>query len=362
MDDELREFYYEGMAELQTGSYEEAIRYFEHIVAVSPDHRSVWMGLGQAWEGAGKMEEAEDAYARAQEIEVAPLPEKREREYVLPWHSPYLSLLPEDENEAEEFLQRLDGPSRTLQERYHQHRPVGVDYNNPLVQDAYMFRYFPFYIEILPHILENLPREVLDPVCQEGMKVALYGCGPAPELMGLILFLREAYPGVRHLGVTCYDQAGWERWQTRVAGQMAEDYWPGGSVAPVRFCPYNILRDPEVSASSAVLQTMQNCCTDLLAAGATFTEIKDKVLALMENALDGSLFILADVAGLEIKDLFDYIGKESAQMGEVLLWPVEGGERYECSFYIPENVREHLFQLYNRSANHFHSLVLLRRR
>lgn len=358
--DDPKEFYEWGMAKLARGDYEEAVRYLEHAVEIRPDYGPAWTGLGQARESAGMMTEAESAYAHARTVDVTPLPQKRERVYALSWHYPYRFLLPDDENETEELLQRLEGSSADLQERYHQGRPVVVDYEDPVIQGVYMLRYFPFYIEILPHVLEKIPFEVLDAVCHDGMEVALYGCGAAPELLGLLLFLKDACPDVRRLGVTCYDRAGWKHWQTHVAGAMAEEYWPGGRVDPVRCLPFDILGDREFPPSHASLQTMQNCCTDLLAAGALPAEIREKVLALFEKAAPGSLFILADVAEREVKALFESIGTAASPMGDALLWPMGEGERHDCRFTIPEPVQKYLFHPYTRSGNRFYTLVLRR--
>jgi hypothetical protein len=361
MSNDPKEFYEWGMAKLEREKYGEAIRFLQRAVAIRPDYGPAWKGLGMAWQSVGMMNEAEYAYAHARTLDVTPPSVERERAYTLSWHSPYRFLLPDDENEAEEYLREWEEPSRDLQERYHQGRPVGVDYDDPVVRGVYMLRYFPFYIEIIPHILEKIPREVLDVVCHDGMEVALYGCGAAPELLGLLLFLKDAYPGVRRLGVTCYDRAGWDHWQTHVTGTMAEEYWPGGRVDPARCLPFDILGDREVPPSHASLQTMQNCCTDLLAAGASPAEIRERVLALLEKSAPGSLFILADVAEGEVKDLFESIGTAASPMGEVLLWPNGEGERHDCRFTIPETVQKYLFHPYTRSGNRFYALVLRRR-
>lgn len=359
MDYDPDELYATGNARLEDEDYDDAIRYLDQAVSVKPDFREAWNRLGDAYEAAGRIGEARTAYEQAGALPVTPIP-KNIGHYILPWHNPYRLLLYADETENEAMLRDLEEPCEHLLECYHQDRPRGVDYNDPALQQVYMFRYFPFYIEILPRILEKIPSGILDSVCHDGMEVALLGCGPAPELLGLILFLREAYPEVRKCGVTCYDRAQWDLWRSHVTESMAAEYWPGGTVGPIRNRSFDLLDPERIDPAGASILTMQNCCTDLLANDAPYARIKNTVLDIFERSSPGSIFVLADVAEREVHDLFTSIADSVSGSGEVLLRPAGDGERHHCLFTIPETVERHLFATYARSGNYFHHLVLRR--
>ena len=66
-----------------------------------------------------------------------------------------------------------------------------VPYQDQKMQDAYMLRYFPYYIETIYYILKNLDVSCTSKIFEDNFKVSLYGCGPAPELLGLCGYLAQ---------------------------------------------------------------------------------------------------------------------------------------------------------------------------
>lgn len=100
-----------------------------------------------------------------------------------------------EESDQVLYLRHLQGWGRMLWSSYREN-DIDVDYAHVNAQNAYLLRYFCFYTQIVPKMLDylsedhamHLPKtELLHPI--------FFGCGPAPEVLGLMLYLRDHQQG-----------------------------------------------------------------------------------------------------------------------------------------------------------------------
>jgi len=59
---------------------------------------------------------------------------------------------------------------------------------------------------------------------------------------------------------------------------MATEYWPERTLNPIRRISFDLLISKLSKPSHALILTMQNCCTDLLASGASEVRIRNRIL------------------------------------------------------------------------------------
>lgn len=67
------------------------------------------------------------------------------------------------------------------------------DYTAPKTQHVYLLRYFPFYAKLPIEVLRSLKKTGAQLSLPEATRVAFFGCGPAPEMLGVLEYLK-GYP------------------------------------------------------------------------------------------------------------------------------------------------------------------------
>ncbi len=94
----------------------------------------------------------------------------------------------ENREEQIKYLTSLQEPAKALHESYNTQDGCTPKYEDEKTRHAYLLRYFPFYSQLLPEILQknndSLPKK-------KHLTATFFGCGPAPELVGLLQFLRS---------------------------------------------------------------------------------------------------------------------------------------------------------------------------
>ncbi len=124
------------------------------------------------------------------------------------------------EQELSGFLRGLKPTARFLWKAY-QSSVVNISYTKPTIQAAYMLRYFPHYAEVTRVALDELYMQGVLPFQEELLYVNLFGCGPAPELCGIMQFLKSRFPRSEMLIAHLLDVAS-ESW--RYSRQITLDY------------------------------------------------------------------------------------------------------------------------------------------
>lgn len=212
----------------------------------------------------------------------------------------------------DEKISNLFPSVQKLTALYSTHQAIG--YGDPATQVAYMLRYFPYYIETTHHILDFIDPAEANSVFIDNMSLCLYGCGPAPELLGILRYLQNHQPQVRYVDINCFDQYDWNPWRGLCAKKISKEYW-SGTVGDVNHSSWNYLTDNEDNkerekVNQAKLHSIQNCFSDLVYSEVPNDTIVKTFLDLFKMTSAGSLFILNDQNIAPIKTIFTQISNE----------------------------------------------------
>jgi hypothetical protein len=227
----------------------------------------------------------------------------------------------------DEKISKLFPSAQHLTTLYSTHQHKIIDYQDTAIQAAYMLRYFPYYIETTHQILRSIDPGDVNPVFTDGMSICLYGCGPAPELLGILRYIHDFQPTVRNVAINYFDQHEWKPWRGLCAKKISKEYW-SGNVGCLNHSSWNYLTDIEDQAvrdtiHNAKLHSIQNCFSDLIYSDVSSETIIIKFTNLFKMTSAGSLFILNDQNIAIIKTIFNQISDqiESTHLGEVIKKP-----------------------------------------
>ena len=131
---------------------------------------------------------------------------KLEKELKLSGPSPYRALLDaiyatrriKTDEQKQKLLNNLLIASQELGREYQQQN-VSPDYSKPYYQEAYLLRYFLPYSQPVPYLLNHLILQKNFPyqLPEDGtLTASFFGCGPGPELYGLMHYLGGPQSGI----------------------------------------------------------------------------------------------------------------------------------------------------------------------
>ena len=89
------------------------------------------------------------------------------------------------------YLQSLKPAAKRLWQAY-QSQAVAIDYSEPKIQEVYLLRYFVPYSRLLSAVLKKMESQG-NVISSKGglLSACFFGCGPGPELAGLIRHLKQ---------------------------------------------------------------------------------------------------------------------------------------------------------------------------
>ncbi|MDD3052256.1 MAG: hypothetical protein PHR06_14070, partial [Candidatus Cloacimonetes bacterium] len=178
-------------------------------------------------------------------------------------------------------------------------------------------------------ILNSIAPQQANEFFIKDMMVSLYGCGPAPELLGILRFIQEKYPSVQRIRVNYFDQHGWSPWREFCAADLSREYWEG-QIVEKNPSPWNYLTGEEPGDVTTLrmirdtkVHSIQNCFSDLHYSNVSNDIIIDRFLELFDLTSSGSLFILNDQHIAVIKTIFNQISNkvEEMHLGEIIQKP-----------------------------------------
>jgi hypothetical protein len=207
------------------------------------------------------------------------------------------------------FLRELQPAARALFRAY---RPgwgkrVSVSYQQPATQAAYLLRYFSHYASVTRRLLQELEKWGALSLHHEPLCISIFGCGPAPELCGLLQFLRQRERGMQQLYAYLFDIANpdWSYAQ-RIILQVAASHWWDRrlfTAFPLTFdlrqpptCPLVPLPEHVYAAvRQSHLVTLQNCCNEI--ATESYDAVHENLLAILQALRPGNVLLLVDRYG-----------------------------------------------------------------
>ena len=90
-----------------------------------------------------------------------------------------------------QYLSELRPHAKQLWQSYQQQN-ITVDYSEAKIQEAYLLRYFPFYTRPVVKELDALRTAGVTLPEVELLDACFVGCGPGPEVIGLMQHLRNS--------------------------------------------------------------------------------------------------------------------------------------------------------------------------
>jgi hypothetical protein len=247
---------------------------------------------------------------------------------------------------------------------YSAHQHKAINYQDTATQAAYMLRYFPYYIETSYNILKAIDTATINPVFIDDMSICLYGCGPAPELLGILKYIQNCQPNVRTVNINFFDKHEWSPWRDVCTRMISREYW-SGKIDKVNQSPWNYLTD-NISEDPTVLQmirgaglhSIQNCFSDLIYSDVANSTIINTFTNLFEMTSSDCIFILSDQNIATVKTIFNQISDqiEQKQLGEVIKKPTSyESHPPDCS--IPPDL---MYLMSQRKMINYYPLILKR--
>jgi hypothetical protein len=271
----------------------------------------------------------------------------------MPPHDPYKLLLQElneinDVEDIETYYKILEGSQQYVKalRKGYLSNPPNVDYSDPHHRAAYLLAYYPHYIENVYYSLKKLPPDILQSLKNaKKVRASFFGSGPAPEVLGLIAFIREYSINTESALVFLFDHFHWHIGQMLTLN-MAREYWPRGIL---RIVPRELDITGEVSSWHSVIQksinnsdilVMQNCLNDAIGQSEGFI---DNFVNIVKIAKIGALILIIDLKHEHIKDLMIKLENalENSGMGQI----VHGASKldnFRAEISVPIEIRERL--------------------
>ena len=125
-----------------------------------------------------------------------------------------------------DYLQELQGAARTLWREYRS-TDISPDYSRMDYQEAYLLCYFLPYSQPVPYLLNQLvlKKEFPYRLPETGVLTAtFFGCGPGPELLGLMRYLRSFQASLR-ISAAMLDREPWEHGRRIVFQHLLNRAW-----------------------------------------------------------------------------------------------------------------------------------------
>ena len=125
-----------------------------------------------------------------------------------------------------DYLQELQGAARALWHEY-QSSDISPDYSKIDYQEAYLLCYFLPYSQPVPYLLNQLvlKKEFPYRLPETGVLTAtFFGCGPGPELLGLMRYLRSFQASLR-ISAAMLDREPWEHGRRIVFQHLLNRAW-----------------------------------------------------------------------------------------------------------------------------------------
>jgi hypothetical protein len=253
----------------------------------------------------------------------------------------------EDAKSQEAYLQSLKPYAKRIWDGYRS-QAVSVSYSEPKAQEAYLLRYFAPYSYLISTVLGDMAKQGVVLAGREGsLAVSLFGCGPGPELAGLIRHLKTMSKRPQMLHVRMLDVAAdsWSHGRAIAYGGAISGEWEP-SLIQIDSAHVDIASKVPFPDQDADLLVFQNCLNELSAAQQAIVEAKLKNMLLA--APKTTTTVLIERVGYSSTD--DMLRRLRQWVNETAGYYAAGELDGEISFdckglldRIPDPILQHLF-------------------
>lgn len=209
----------------------------------------------------------------------------------------------------EKHIENLRQPMRKIWSAY-RNDAVKIDYSEQSTQEAYLLRYFLPYAYTLKSVLEQSQWQPNQDNAL--LEVCLLGCGPAPELLGIMCHLQQQPQAPQMLLAHFVDIAAdtWRYGQRIAQRAFLADQWDTALLdttsTKVDLCSTDLLANKKLSEKIANSQliVVQNCLNET-----KDITILDNLLGIMSMMRTDAHLLIVDRAGYypKTKQCFQFI-------------------------------------------------------
>lgn len=203
-----------------------------------------------------------------------------------------------DRKAKDQYLSELRPYARQVWSSYRQQN-VTADYSEAKNQEAYLLRYFPFYTLPVLVELDALRADGVTLPEAELLDACFLGCGPGPEVIGLMQHLRNSEADTTMLTIKMVDvaAAAWSHAREIVRDFVAEPLWKPGLVeyesVAASLSDTKALRQMDLEGCH--LAVVQNCLNEVPAG--TQPEVVDNILEVFRRLAPGAIALVIERSG-----------------------------------------------------------------
>jgi hypothetical protein len=205
-----------------------------------------------------------------------------------------------DEAARAHHLRDLQPYAKKLWESYRAPNVI-VDYADLKTQEAYLLRYFPFYWRPLIVEMGQLYKSGIELPRTEFLEAAFFGCGPGPEILGLMRHLSDVESPTTMMSAHLIDSAAdtWACSRNLVLEHLAEPSWEPNLVDYVSTAAS--FTDREALASAAIdgclFAVVQNCLNEVPSRLAGC--VVENLMSQFARLAPGAIVLVIDRSGYE---------------------------------------------------------------
>ena len=260
----------------------------------------------------------------------------------------------ETDREKRDCLYRLQESAIELWETYRSSH-VEADYTPPHFQEVYLLRYFFPYSLLVPSILYYHLEDFFH-LDDELLIASFFGCGPGPELYGLMYYLRHFQSGVAMISASMLDLAptGWEYGRNIISENLSNQIWDPGLYEISEF-ELNLagrdgnflIADSENWVKESNLIIIQNCLNEIPAS--KHEQILTNVTHVVDIMKPGALMLIIERHGYPVvRELLGNIRSTAEEFEDIQTRhrPADDSQYIEMRLnldYVPEELQTYLF-------------------
>ncbi|MFH1194717.1 MAG: hypothetical protein V1720_03330 [bacterium] len=239
---------------------------------------------------------------------------------------------------------------------------VHVDYKDRYVRAAYMYAYFPFYIEPIYEAIIN-HTEKIHLSTQQELNVTFIGGGPIPELLGLSKVITQKRNDIEKINSYVLDAVPhWASERRICTEEILRSYWEKEfSIVTKEYDFFQYQMDVPSVIRECDIIVVQNCINDCPQGSVTHIErnIKEIWLSMRKN----SIIILLDLNYVTISELITRLQTFFTSNSGRVIKPISSINNHRPNIPFCDHLETKLYEpgvdglIARRNVNYYSSIV-----
>lgn len=220
----------------------------------------------------------------------------------------------DDKQAQAQYLSALRPYAKHLWNSYQQ-QDVTADYSETQTQEAYLLRYFPSYTLLVERELDTLQSDGVALPEVELLDACFFGCGPGPEVIGLMQHLAKSKADTTMLTAKFVDIAAetWSHARVIVLAHLTEPLWEPRLLECESFtaCLSDMRAMRRIPLEGCHLAVVQNCLNEVPAN--VRSKVVDNILEAFRRLSPGAIALVIDRSGYDAtKEMMRLMHKRAA--------------------------------------------------